>query len=263
MFLLQLCPYITMLRRRSSRMTLTWLLPTNEIGWYLVVSTRASIRYHCLAYFQLIIGYGYQCVPFIAITLAIKVVCSIWCRPVFLTRLKIPNPHECTGRIAFVCAFHCGILFDAIDSAHEISVNETWAHIIHLFTSTARIWAHDMCSDFVDPIPSIAFVILFYPIAIFPAFTVEYIFWIIITIWYLCQGPCKIKVSIMALQLMTMIRVVRYCAKFEMGFFIHHSNEGDFTRGDARCNLHCDCQILRYVGQVRQLLRRWLYEMRE
>jgi len=148
-----------------------------------------------------------------------------------LTRLRITNPHECTGRIAFVCAFHCGILFDAIDSAHEISVNETWAHIIHLFTSTARIWAHDMCSDFVDPIPSIAFVILFYPIAIFPAFTVEYIFWIIITIWYLCQGPCKIKVSIMALQLMTMIRVVRYCAKFEMGFFIHHSNEGDFTRG--------------------------------
>ena len=178
-------------------------------------SPRASIRYHCLAYFQLIIGYGYQCVPFIAITLAIKVVCSIWCRPVFLTRLKIPNPHECTGRIAFVCAFHCVILTDAIDSAHKISVTEAWAHIIHLFTSTARIWAHDICFDFLDPIPFIAFVLRFHPIAIFPVSTVESIFWIIITICYLCQVPCRINVPIMVLRLMTMIRVVRIVPKLK------------------------------------------------
>ena len=127
----------------------------------LVVSPRASIRYHCLAYFQLIIGYGYQCVPFIAITLAIEIVCSIWCRPVFLIRLKISNPHECTGRIAFVCAFYCVILFDAIDCAHEISVTE--ALEIYLFTSTTRIWAHDICFDFLDPIPCIAFVPSFSP----------------------------------------------------------------------------------------------------
>ena len=231
------------------------------IDCILVVSPRASIRYHCLAYFQLIIGYGYQCVPFIAITLAIEIVCSIWCRPVFLIRLKISNPHECTGRIAFVCAFYCVILFDAIDCAHEISVTEAWALEIYLFTSTTRIWAHDICFDFLDPIPCIAFVHRFHPITIFPAFIIiSSIFWIIITICYLCQVPCRINLSIMVLRLMPMIWVVRYCAKIEIGFFNHYSNEGDFTR-DARCNLHNDCQIC-YVWLVQQLLLR-LDVMRE
>jgi len=181
--------------------------------WYLVVSTSASIRYHCFTYFQLIFFYCYQCVAFIAITSATKMVRSIWCRPIFLTSLEVPNPHEFTGRIAFVCAFHCVILFDAINCAHEISVIIAWAHSIHLFTSTARFWAHDIWNDFGDPIPFVAFVIIFHPIAIFLVFIFESIFWMIITPCYLSQVSCRIEVSVMVLRLTPMIRIVRYCAK--------------------------------------------------